>query len=322
MLQRIRSNLAVMGVLTPALPRGSKALAEPTANTPAADAADQPEPGRGGDPMATVIAPVRRPRRLFDFGQEVGTAGKIGLGLLAWALFLLGWHYAAGAQANPLFPGPLQVLDALRELFLERGFAADVLASLKRILISFALAVAIALPLGVLMGAFPTVAAFFNPLVSAFRYLPAPAFIPLLLMWLGTGDTQKIALLLLGVVWFLITLICDNTRQTPVDFIETARTLGGNRRTILWTVVLPASLPGIVDTCRQMLAVSWTYLVIAEIVAATDGIGAMMMRARRFVHVDDIMAGILVIGILGLSCDLLFRGLHWLLFPYLRRSRR
>src|SRR5690606_5708512 len=80
--------------------------------------------------------------------------------------------------------------------------------------------------------------------------------------------------------------------------IETSRTLGGgSRRIILWTVILPASLPGIVDTCRQMLAVSWTYLVIAEIVAATDGIGAMIMRARRFVHVDDIMAGILVIGL-------------------------
>jgi NitT/TauT family transport system permease protein len=87
-------------------------------------------------------------------------------------------------------------------------------------------------------------------------------------------------------------------------------------------VVVPAALPGIVDTCRQMLAVSWTYLVIAEIVAATDGIGAMMMRARRFVHVDDIMAGIVVIGVLGLLCDLAFRGVHWLAFPYLRQRGR
>ena len=176
--------------------------------------------------------------------------------------------------------------------------------------------------LGVLMGAFPLVAAFFNPLVSAFRYLPAPAFIPLLLMWLGTGDEQKIALLVLGVVWFLITLVSDVVRQVPTDFIETSKTLGGSRRVILWTVVVPAALPGIVDTCRQMLAVSWTYLVIAEIVAATDGIGAMMMRARRFVYVDDIMAGIVVIGALGLLCDLAFRGLHWLAFPYLRQRGR
>lgn len=259
-------------------------------------------------------------QRWFEFKQPVSTRSKIMLGVCAWALLLLSWHLAAtGGVANPLFPSPANVADALWELFSERGFHNDVLASLQRILLSFALAVLIAVPTGVLMGAFPAVEAFLSPLVSAFRYLPAPAFIPLLLMWLGTGDTQKIALLILGVIWFLITLVCDTVKQTPVDFIETSRTLGGSRRTILWTVVVPSSLPGIIDTCRQMLAVSWTYLVIAEIVAATDGIGAMMMRARRFVHVDDIMAGILVIGILGLLCDLAFRGLHWLMFPYLRR---
>ena len=260
----------------------------------------------------------------FDFKQPVAPSARLLLGLAAWIAFVLLWHCAATLRdvPSPLFPGPLQVLEALRELFFEKGFSADVLSSLKRIALSFAVALAIALPLGILMGAFPLVSAFFNPLVSAFRYLPAPAFIPLLLMWLGTGDEQKIAFLVLGVVWFLITLISDVVRQVPTDFIETAKTLGGSRRVILWTVVVPASLPGIVDTCRQMLAVSWTYLVIAEIVAATAGIGAMMMRARRFVNVDDIMAGIVVIVVLGLLCDLAFRGVHWLLFPYLLQSRR
>ncbi|MFN3713763.1 MAG: ABC transporter permease [Alcanivoracaceae bacterium] len=267
------------------------------------------------------LAPVGFRQRWFEFKKPVGLGTKIVAGIVAWLLFLLGWHFAAtsGGVVNPLFPSPLNVSEALWNLFAERNFHLDVIASLKRILVSFGLAACIAIPVGILMGAFPLVEAFFTPLVSAFRYLPAPAFIPLLLMWLGTGDTQKIALLMLGVIWFLITLICDNVKQTPVDFIETSKTLGGSRRTILWTVVVPSALPGIVDTCRQMLAVSWTYLVIAEIVAATDGIGAMMMRARRFVHVDDIMAGILVIGMLGLMCDLAFRGLHWLMFPYLRR---
>ncbi|SFL93038.1 NitT/TauT family transport system permease protein [Halopseudomonas pachastrellae] len=258
---------------------------------------------------------------LFEFKQPVAPSTKVVLGIAAWCLLLLGWHWAAtwGGEVSPLFPGPLQVLGALRELFFERGFASDVWSSLTRIGISFALAALIAIPLGVLMGSFASVSAFFNPLVSAFRYLPAPAFIPLLLMWLGTGDEQKIALLMLGVIWFLITLVSDVTSQVPQDFIETSKTLGGSKRIVLWTVVVRSALPGIVDTCRQMMAVSWTYLVIAEIVAATDGIGAMMMRARRFVHVDEIMAGIVVIGVLGLLCDLAFRALHWWWFPYLRR---
>lgn len=270
--------------------------------------------------MAGLLAAVSAG---FAFKQPVAPGPKVLLGIGAWAGFLLLWHVAAtrGDGPSALFPPPLEVLDALRELFLEKGFAADVWASLKRIGISFGLAVLIAVPLGVLMGTFALVAAFFNPLVSAFRYLPAPAFIPLLLMWLGTGDEQKIALLMLGVIWFLITLVADVTSQVSQDLIETSRTLGGSRRVVLWTVIVPAALPGIVDTCRQMLAVSWTYLVIAEIVAATDGIGAMMMRARRFVHVDDIMAGIVVIGLLGLLCDLAFRALHWAWFPYLRSRK-
>ncbi len=295
-------------------------MLQPVVPTPAPQPTVAPAVALVSEREAPPSVPTGK-RRWLEFKQPVSTRSKILLGIAAWLLFLIGWHLAAtsGAEANPLFPSPVSVSDALWDLFYQRGFHSDVLASLQRILISFGLAVVIAVPLGILMGAFPVIEAFFSPLVSAFRYLPAPAFIPLLLMWLGTGDTQKIALLMLGVIWFLVTLICDTVKQTPIDFIETSRTLGGSRRSILWTVVVPSSLPGIVDTCRQMLAVSWTYLVIAEIVAATDGIGAMMMRARRFVHVDDIMAGILIIGALGLLCDLAFRGLYWLMFPYLRR---
>ena len=136
-------------------------------------------------------------------------------------------------------------------------------------------------------------------------------------MWLGTGDNQKIALLVLGVVFFLITLFMDNTRQVSRNLVECSRTLGARRWKLMTKVIFPAALPHYVTTARQMLAVSWTYLVIAEIVAATNGIGAMMMRARRVIQVDDIMAGIVVIGFLGLCSDLFLRFLHRKLFRYL-----
>jgi NitT/TauT family transport system permease protein len=220
-----------------------------------------------------------------------------------------------------LYPGPVAVFSSLQELFLEKNFFSDVLASVTRIVVSFGIAVMIALPFGLLMGSFARVDSVLNPLLGAWRYLPAPAFIPLLLMWLGTGDSQKITLLLMGVVFFLVIMLADVTRQTPRVLIETAKTLGGGRRIILWTVLFRNSLPGYLDTCRQMLAVSWTYLVIAEIVAATDGIGAMMMRAKRFVHVDDIMAGIVTIGALGLMFDVLFRLIYRKCFPYLGHAK-
>ena len=123
-------------------------------------------------------------------------------------------------------------------------------------------------------------------------------------------------------LWFLITIIMDHVKSVRRELIETSMTLGGSRWQILSTVIIPASMPNIMVAMRQMLAVSWTYLVIAEIVAATTGIGAVMMRAKRFLHVEKIMAGILVIGLLGLLFDFLFRRLHRLLFPYLESERR
>ena len=102
-----------------------------------------------------------------------------------------------------------------------------------------------------------------------------------------------------------------------MELLETAATLGATRRQLISTVIIPAVLPDIIVSMRQMLAVTWTYLVIAEIVASTTGIGAMMMRARRFLHTDEIMAGIMVIGILGLLFDVLFRLIHRKMFSYL-----
>lgn len=258
----------------------------------------------------------------FDFNQTLSGSHRLFLGAIGWLGFLLLWQVTSQMDLAPdrLYPGPAAVFSSLKELFLEQGFFSDVVSSVTRIVISFSIAVGIALPIGLLMGSFVRVDAVLNPLLGAWRYLPAPAFIPLLLMWLGTGDTQKITLLLMGVVFFLVIMLADVTRQTPKVLIETAKTLGGGRRIILWSVMFRHSLPGYVDTCRQMLAVSWTYLVIAEIVAATDGIGAMMMRAKRFVHVDDIMAGIVTIGVLGLLFDVLFRLVYRKCFPYLGRD--
>lgn len=248
---------------------------------------------------------------------------RVLLGALGWVMFIGGWWLAANAELAPerLFPGPDRVFLSLYELLAEKDFAADIWASIKRILTSFSIAVLLAMPFGLLIGAYRPVDRLLAPLAGAFRYLPAPAFIPLLLMWLGTGEEQKIALLVIGVVFFLIIMIADVTRQVPRVYIETARTLGLRPVQILGSVVFRASLAGYVDVFRQLLAVSWTYLVIAEIVAATDGIGAMMMRAKRFVHVDDIMAGILVIGLLGLLFDALFKALHRSAFRYLQPNQ-
>jgi len=273
--------------------------------------------------MAGENAPAPRQQRWFEFRRPIPAVWVWSLGTACWLIFfgLWEWANASGLANDLLLPPPHVVIATLIELLSGKEFAWDIVDSVTRILASFLAACAIALPLGVLMGSFATVEAFFNPFVSAWRYLPATSFIPVLLMWFGTGEEPKLALLFIGVVFFLITLIMDHTQQVRGELIDTAMTLGASRGQVLWTVIVPAAMPNIVVAMRQMLAVSWTYLVIAEIVAQTTGIGAMMWRARRFLHTSEIMAGIILIGFLGVLFDFLFRWAHRLLFPYLHERR-
>lgn len=263
-----------------------------------------------------------RSRRFFGLREPVGRRQRLFSAIGIWALFFGVWVVASatGMVNELLVPAPQKVFATTYELFFERGFAADVLISIRRVILAFAMASAVAVPLGLLMGAFPAVEAIFAPFVSAWRYLPAPSFIPILLMWFGTGEAPKLALLFIGVIFFLITLIMDHTKNVREELVETALTLGAGRPTVVMKVVFPAVLPDIVVAMRQMLAMAWTYLVIAEIVASTTGIGAMMMRARRFLKTDEILSGIIVIGALGLIFDLLFAALHRWAFPYLRKA--
>ncbi len=269
------------------------------------------------------VPPTRRPRQRLRLRGHVPRGQAIVSAVVVWALFFAIWSAAAEAGwVNPLLvPAPQQVAATLWELFAERGFASDVLISITRVLVAFAMACAVAVPLGVAAGSFPAIEAVVMPFVSAWRYLPAPSFIPILLMWFGTGEAPKLALLFIGVVFFLITLVLDHTKNVRKELIETALTLGAGRGTAVLRVILPAVLPDVMVAMRQMLAMAWTYLVIAEIVASTTGIGAMMMRARRFLNTDEILAGIIVIGALGLLFDLAFSAAHRAAFPYLKGQR-
>ncbi|WP_233675382.1 ABC transporter permease [Rhodobacter flavimaris] len=268
-------------------------------------------------------APAGRKPRLMQVRVPVSRRQGLISAFGIWFLFFGVWILASSlGWVNPiLVPPPGQVFATIIRLFAEQDFGSDVMISIFRVLIAFALACAVAVPLGVAMGAFPAINAVIAPFVSAWRYLPAPSFIPILLMWFGTGETPKLALLFLGVIFFLVTLIADHTREVRKELIETAMTLGANRWVTVFQVMLPAVLPNILIAMRQMLAVVWTYLVIAEIVASTTGIGAMMMRARRFLHTDEILAGIIVIGALGMAFDVGFAYLHRRLFPYLEEKR-
>jgi len=257
--------------------------------------------------------------RFFELLSPANGRQTVILGVLGAFIFFAVWqigHYATPEEGRRFLPSVEQVVGELIFLFSEKGFFYDVLRSCIRIFGSFFAASAVAIPLGIMMGCFGKFKALVNPTVSGWRYLPAASFIPLLLVWFGPSETAKMGLLFLGVLFFLIAMVLDNTEAVQREYTEAALTMGASRTRIVLEVVVPAAMPAIIDSMRTMIAVGWTYLVIAEIVGAFDGIGAVMMRAGRFLNVDTIMAGIFMIGVLGVLTDIFFRVVQRVLFPW------
>jgi NitT/TauT family transport system permease protein len=271
-------------------------------------------------------APLFKPPR----EQFLGLRGSVGryqsmfLGMVGIIALFVAWeiaHVMTPENQQKFLPSVGQVVSKIAYLFTEKGYIADVAKSVYRIYVSFFFACLFAVPLGLFMGCFAKIRALINPTVGGLRYLPAASFVPLLLVYFGPTDFAKLALLFLGCVFFLTALILDNVEAVPKELIESAQTMGASRWHIVFRVAFRSAAPQILDSMRNMIAVSWTYLVIAEIVAATDGIGAVMMRGARFLHVDIIMGGILTIGVLGVLTDLSFRIAGHFLFPYIRARR-
>jgi NitT/TauT family transport system permease protein len=175
-----------------------------------------------------------------------------------------------------------------------------------------------ALPLGLVIGAYRPVRAFFEPLLEFARYLPAVAFVPIVLLWTGIGEISKITVIWIGTFFQMVIMISEDVSRVPMPQVEAARTLGATGGEVVGLVLLRSALPAMFDTLRITLGWAWTYLVVAEIVAANNGLGYAILRAQRFLQTDRIFVGIIVIGLIGLCTDQLLRWIHRRLFPWAR----
>jgi NitT/TauT family transport system permease protein len=146
--------------------------------------------------------------------------------------------------------------------------------------------------------------------------MPASAFIPLFILWLGIGDVQKIAIIFVGSFFQLVLMVAVVAKSVHKDMLETAYTLGAKRVQVVRKVLLPASLPGILDTLRIIVGWAWTYIIVAELVASSSGIGYMIISAQRMLRTASIIFGIFTIGVLGLITDYAFKWTHKKLFPW------
>ena len=224
------------------------------------------------------------------------------------AFFSLWCFFSYGGFVQPFFlPSPTDVTQDTYNLFLNDDFVRDVIHSSARVLTGFIISAALAIPLGILMGSFQFFDALLAPFFGFIRFMPAAAFIPLLILWLGIGFAEKIAILFISIFFYLVLFVSDIARDVNKDLIETAVTLGANKKQILLRVIVPASIPGIWNALRIMVGVGWTTLVIVEIVGAQTGIAAMMVESQRFLKTGRIIAGIITIGFLGLICDFFFK---------------
>ena len=217
--------------------------------------------------------------------------------LLWWGLSSTGWVDAK------FLPTPGMVVNALVVLWQDGYLLGDTLSSFLRVSGGFMLAALVAIPLGIGMGAFASVRSLLEPLVGIVRYMPAPAFIPLLIIYLGLGEEPKVALIFIGTVFFNTLMIMDAVKFVPKELIETTYTLGGDRRQVLLQVITPYVIPSIFDTLRVNMAASWNLVIVAELVAADSGLGKRIAISQKFFQTDDIFACLIVLGLIGFMLD-------------------
>jgi NitT/TauT family transport system permease protein len=195
-------------------------------------------------------------------------------------------------------------------------FWADVGTSAYRVFMGYALTCIVAIPLGILAGTFRFADAVVVPISEFIRYMPATAFIPLIIVWIGLGEEAKIAVIFIGCVFQMILMVADDTRAVSGDLLHASQTLGANKRQVLLKVLLPALMPRMMNTMRLVMGWAWSFLIAAELFAASSGLGFMIIHAQRFLQTEVIFYGILIIGLLGLILDRVFALANEKLFPW------
>jgi NitT/TauT family transport system permease protein len=250
--------------------------------------------------------------------KPVSNRLRVALGVAFFVLFVAAWAAVTfGGFVGALFlKSPTATLATGYNLFAEFGFIRDVGITVFRVVGGFVLAAIVAVPLGIAMGAFKPIEAFFEPFISFCRYIPASAFIPLLILWAGVGETMKLAVIFIGSVFQIALMVAVTVGATRRDLIEAAATLGADAGGIVKRVMLPGAAPQIAESLRLVLGWAWTYVIVAELVGAESGIGHAIMDSQRLLDTGQMIFGMVMIGVIGLASDLAFKWANRRAFPW------
>jgi NitT/TauT family transport system permease protein len=271
-------------------------------------------PPRGRRPRRGLLRTYLTPK------QAIPRRVVFTLGIGSFVVILASWSLASVLIDNPLFaPSPARVWTSWVDMILHRNFLSDVGWSSFRIIGGFLIAAVMAVPLGLLMGSFEVVRSFFQPPINFIRYMPASAFIPLLILLIGLDENEKLIVIWIGVFFQLALMVMDIAHRVPDEMLNVAYTLGASRWKVFYKVFLPATFPEVVDALRITMGWAWTYLIVAEIVSAERGIGSFILISERYLRSDRIIAAIITIGILGLITDTVIAFIHRRAFPYVEK---
>jgi NitT/TauT family transport system permease protein len=272
--------------------------------------------------LLTIVVRLARMRVRRELPEWDALALTIGFVVLLLGL----WWFATQAprvedrMLSPLIlPSPYEVLQAFPYLHLHQGLVRSAMISFTRVTLGFSLAVIAALPLGVYMAAFPAMSAFFRPLALIGSYVPIVVFIPLTLAWFGLSELQKVGFLFIGCFVALLPMVIKSISKVPAAYLDVAVTKGATQWQLVRHVLFPVAQADIWDNMRAVYGVGWGWIILAEVVNAERGLGYLIDVSNRRGHTDAIFAVILVIVLIAVACDQLWRLGGRLLFPYLRK---
>jgi len=247
------------------------------------------------------------------------TSVFLGLVLGAW------WYVTKGARVEDRILSPLilaspwEVLQQFPQLHLHQGLVRNALVSFNRVFLGFGFAALLAVPLGVYMASFATISAFFRPLSLVGSYVPIVVFIPLTLAWFGMSEIQKVVFLFIGCFVVLLPLVVKTVSDVPGAYLDVAKTKGATQWQLVYRVLFPIAAADLWDHLRGVYGVGWGWIILAEVVDAENGLGFLISQSERRGHIDSMFAVVMVIIVIAVLCDQVWKYLGYWLFPYRRR---
>src|SRR6516225_4416816 len=259
---------------------------------------------------------------LFAIRKDISPRVRVAMAFVSWGLVLLAWIALTHWEILPPFslPKPMGVVRAFRKLWTEYDLLGNVLQSWWRIAQAFFWCTVVAIPLGILMASFRWLFELVNPIAAPMRAMPLTAFLPAFIALFGMDETMKVAFLWFGMFFYLLAVVVEEANRVDDSRLETAYTLGANRRHILW-LIFRASFPGIFGSFRILYDIGWTYVILAEMVNARRGVGYMVEAARKVLDFERVYAGIIAIGFAAFLFRAFLTFLERRLFPWRQAVR-